>query len=136
MAANTAPIYTLTPDIAWTTAITAANTNMDGTGTVSTVFTAQANGSYVKKLFARAAGNCTGSVLRVFINNGNTNATAANNVLYTEVTLPTTTASATSALPAIEIPLEFALPAGYKINVTLGTAVSAGWVVGVLGGDY
>lgn len=145
MAANTTPIYTVTPDIQWGSAdgnggtagpLKTQNTAMDGTGTVLTVFTATTNGSYVKKLVARAAGSCTGSVLRIFINNGSTNATIANNILLSEVTLPTTTAIATAALPAIEVPLEFALPNGYKINVTLGTTVSAGWCVSVVGGDY
>lgn len=145
MAANTSPIYTLTPDIAWGSAdgnggtagpLKTANTAMDGTGTVLTVFTAQTNGSYVRKLIARAAGTCTGSVLRVFINNGSTNATIANNILIDEITLPATTAIATAALPTIQVPLEFAMPNGYKINVTLGTTVSAGWWVSVIGGDY
>jgi hypothetical protein len=145
MSANTAPIFTLTPKIQYASAdgdggtagpIKTANTNMDGTGTVNTVWTAGANGSYVRKIFARAAGACTQSVLRVFINNGSTSATIANNIFYTELTLPTTVASAISALQPAEIPLEFAIPATYKILVTIGTTVSAGWFVGVIGGDY
>ena len=48
MPANTAPIFTLTPDVQWgTTTVATANTAKDGTGTVLTVFTAGANGSYV-----------------------------------------------------------------------------------------
>jgi len=109
---------------------------MDGTGYVTTVFTAGANGSYVSQLIARPVGTNIATVLRVFINNGSTNATQANNCLYTEITLPASTANAAGALQGISIPLNFALPAGYKINVTLGTAVATGYRVMCQGGDY
>jgi hypothetical protein len=145
MPANFNPIFTLTPDIQWGTAdgnggtagpLKTQNTAMDGTGTVLTVFTAGANGSYVQRLVARAAGTNIASVMRVFINNGSTNATIANNTLIGESTLPATTASAVGALQPIEIQLNFALPAGYKINVTLGTTVVAGYIPTCIGGDY
>jgi hypothetical protein len=109
---------------------------MDGTGFVTTVFTAGANGSYVSQLIARPVGSNVATVLRVFINNGSSNGTQANNCLYTEATLPISTASAVSALQGISIPLNFALDGGYKINVTLGTAVLGGYRVMVVGGDY
>jgi hypothetical protein len=149
MPANTSPIFTLTPDIQWGSVddnaaatagpIITANTAMDGTGYVTTVFTAGANGSYVNRLIARPTGTNIASVLRAFINNGSTNATQANNCLYGEVTLPATTANAAAALQPVEMQLNFALPAGYKINVTLGTTVTGtnpGYRVMVIGGDY
>ena len=146
MSANTAPIFTLAPDIQWGAAdgnggsagpLLTANTARDGTGTVLTVFTADAtNGGYVQKLIARAVGTNTASVLRVFINNGSTNSTIANNILIAEITLAATTASAVAALQPYEVPLNFALPAGYKINVTLGTTVAAGYFISVIGGKY
>ena len=61
---------------------------MDGTGTVTTVFTAGSNGSYVQRIVARPAGTNVASVLRVFINNGSASSTNTNNVLFTEVSLP------------------------------------------------
>lgn len=145
MTANQNPIFTGTPDIQWGSAdgnggtagpLKTANTAVDGTGTVLTVFTAGSNGSYVQRLIARPAGSCTTSVLRVFINNGSTNATIANNILVGEISLPTTTLTQLAALTPFELPLNFALPAGYKINVVLGTTVSAGYCVSVIGGDY
>lgn len=113
-----------------------ANTALDGTGYVSTVFTAGANGSYLQRLLIRAVGSNAATVLRVFLNNGSTNATQANNCLIAEVTLPLTSASTTSALAPAEVPLNFAIPAGFKINVTLGAAVSAGYRVCCIAGDY
>lgn len=138
MAANTAPIFTLIPETQWgATAITTANTAKDGTGTVLTVFTAGAtDGSYVQRVRFRPSGTCVQTVARLFINNGATNATAANNILFDEITLSAITGSETAAQPSFEIPLNFALPAGYKLNVTIGTTVAAGWYVSAIGGDY
>ena len=138
MAANTSPIYSRLGDIQWgATALTTANTAKDGTGTVLTVFTADATeGGRVETITFRAAGTNVATVARVFINNGSTNGTAANNILYTEITLPITTLSEVAALTNQSITLGFALPAGYKINCTIGTTVAAGYYISVLGGKY
>jgi len=113
-----------------------ANTAMDGTGFVTPVFTAGANGSYLLRLIARPVGTNIASVLRVFLNTGSANSTQANNVLITEATLPASTANAAGALVPVELPLNFAIPAAYVLNVTLGTAVAAGYRVTVIGGSY
>jgi hypothetical protein len=138
MAANTAPIFSIAGDVEWgTTAITTANTAKDGTGTVLTCFTADAtNGGFVQRIRFRSAGTNIATVARVFINNGSTNATAANNILYDEITLAATTISEVAALPVYELPLNFALPAGYVLNVTIGTTIAAGYFVSVIGGKY
>lgn len=141
MPANTAPIFSAKGSIQWNPAIlTAANTAKDGTGTVATVATGNATGNNagnsVSRLIARALGTNVATVLRVFINNGSTNATALNNTLLAEMTLPATTLSEVAAQPDYVLPLDFVLPAGYKINCTLGTAVAAGYALTVLGGEY
>jgi len=136
--ANTAPIFSSAGDIKWgTTPITTANVAKDGTGTVLTVFTADAtNGGFVQRIRFRSAGTNIATVARVFINNGSTNATAANNVLFDEITLAASTLSETSSQVTNELPLNFALPAGYVLNITLGTTVAAGYYVSVIGGKY
>ncbi len=146
MAANTLPILTKVGDIQWGSTdgdggsagpLKTANTAKDGTGTVLTVFTADAtNGGFVRSVRFRAAGNCTATAARVFINNGSTQATLANNILFDELTLATTTISEVAALQIYEIFLNVALPPGYKLLVTLGTTVSAGYFVSVVGGKY
>lgn len=138
MAQNTAPIYGLVPHIGWgTTALATANTAKDGTGTVLGVFTADAtDGSFVQRIRFRAAGTNIATVARVFINNGSTNSTAANNILWDEITLAATTLSEVAALSTYELPLNFALPAGYVINCTVGTTVAAGYYISVIGSDY
>ena len=137
MAQNTQPIFTLTPHTSWTPIITAANTAMDGTGSVNAAFTATTNGSYLKKIIARANGtNASASVARIFLNNGSTNATPGNNALIAEIGLPITTASNSSPQSDFQFPLDFAIPASYVINVALGTAAAGGWTFTVVGGDY
>jgi hypothetical protein len=137
MPANTAPIFSRRSRIDWVNNITAANTARDGTGTVDTVFTADAvEGSFVNKLIVRPRGTNVARVMRVFVNNGLTNATAANNVLVSEIGLVATTATEVAAVTGIELPLNLALPAGFRLQVTLGTAVAAGFGVAVAGGDY
>ena len=138
MAANTAPIFSIAGDVQWgTTAITTFNTAKDGTGTVLTVFTADtSNGGFVQRVRFRAAGTNIATVARVFINNGLTNSTPSNNILFDEITLAATILSEVAALTVYELPLNFALPAGYKLNITLGTTVAAGYYVSVIGGKY
>jgi hypothetical protein len=138
MPANTQPIFSSLGDIQWgPTAITTANTAKDGTGTVLTVFTADAtNGGFVQRIRFRSSGTNIATVARVFINNGSANSTPANNILYDEITLAATTLSEVAALAVYELPLNFALPPGYKLNVTLGTTVAAGYFVSVIGGRY
>ncbi len=141
MAANTAPIFSAQGSIQWAASIlTAANTAKDGTGTVTTIATGNNTGNnagnFVQRLIARPLGTNVATVLRVFINNGGANTTAANNALIAEMTLPATTLSEVAAQPDLVLPLNLALPPGYKINCTLGTAVAAGYQASVIGGQY
>jgi len=137
MPANTTPIFPLTPKINWgATALATANAAKDGTGTVLTVFTAGANGGRVDYIKSRAIGTNTATVMRVFINNGSDPTTAANNVLFMERTIAATTLSEVAELADVYIPLDLSLPAGYVLNVTIGTTVAAGLRVSAVGGDY
>mgnify|MGYP000087075300 CR=1 FL=1 len=134
---NTEPIFTGTPAFGIGAAVTAANTATDGTGTVTTIFTADAtNGGFVGFVKLKPLGTNVASKAYLFVNNGSTNATATNNVMVAEITLPATTASNTAALVELGYNLQLALPAGYKVNMTIGTAVSAGWIASVEAGSY
>lgn len=135
MPANTAPIYPLTPEVSWGT-VTTANTAKDGTGTVVPIFTAGANGSRVDYVKVRALGTNVATVMRFFINNGLTNATAANNSLIMERTIALTTLNEAAELADTIVQLDISIPAGYVLNVTIGTTVAAGLQVTAFGGDY
>jgi hypothetical protein len=138
MAANNNPIFSRLGDIQWSSAaVTAANTAKDGTGTVTTIFTADATeGGYVERIRVVPVGTNVATVARLFINNGSTNATPANNTYFDQISLPATTNTETAALSSIEFTIRAAIPAGYKLNVVLGTAVAAGWAFTVIGGKY
>lgn len=139
MPANTQPIYSIAPDVQWNTipSGTTANTAVDGTGTVFTVFTADAtNGGFVQSIRVKAASVSTATVIRFFINNGSTNATAANNVFFDELAIPTITSSNTAAVVLFEVPLGFALPPGYKINCCYATSVTGAISLCTFAGKY
>lgn len=136
MAANTSPIFILTPTVQWSSSGTSANTNFDGTGTVATVFTASTNGSRIEKIKLKHLGTNVATVIRLFINNGSSNTTAANNSLYKEVTMAANTASQTAESTEVEIPVDLVLPASYKITCTTGTAIASGVQVTAVGGHY
>ena len=138
MPANTSPIFSRLGDIQWNPAfITVANTAKDGTGTVATIFTADTtNGGFVQKIIARPVGTNVATVLRIFMNNGSANTTAANNSLIAEMTLPATTLSEVAAQPDYVLPINQALPVGYRLIATIGTAVAAGYQVSAIGGKF
>jgi hypothetical protein len=139
MPSNTSPIFSKAGDIQWNDSpIVTANTTTDlTTGTSYLIFTADpTNGGYIQKLRIRALGTNVATVMRIWLNNGSTIATSSNNVLYDEVSLQVSTVSQTSALSVYELPLNFALPLGYTIYVTLGTTVVAGFDVTAIAGKY
>jgi hypothetical protein len=135
---NTSPIFSVASAIEWSSgAITAANTTTDLTsGTIYAIFTGGTNGSYIQRIRFRHLGTNIATVARVWINNGSTTGSAANNTLWDEITLAANTLSQTAAAINYELPFGFALPAGYVIYVTLGTAVAAGFKATIIGGDY
>jgi len=137
MAGNQLPIYSKVGDIQFGTAVFATgSTTKDGT-TSTVVFTADAtNGGWVERIRFRAAGTNIATVARIWINNGAAIGTATNNILWDEITLPATTLSEVAAQPNYELPLNVALPPGYRIAVVLATTVAAGYYVTVTGGKY
>lgn len=142
MAANVEPIYSKIGDIQWAVDMTAGNNTADiTTGTSYLVFTADAtNGGFVREMRIKAqpGNNTAATVARVWINNGSTTGTSSNTSFFTETTIAGTTASATASLPDTVIPLNFALPPGYKLYLTFGTAPggSGKFSATVIGGKY
>lgn len=138
MAANNAPIFVGAPNFGGlgNAALTAANTAKDGTGTVLTIFTAGLNGSYLRTLILKPLGTNVATVLRLFLNNGSANSTATNNAMFKEIPLPAITLTETAAQSDFEYALTRAIPAGWKILAVIATAVAAGWVPTVEGGDF
>ena len=143
MAANTAPIFTLTPDVSTNNgtgngaAITTATGDYTGaSANYVLVHTAGANGSAIDRLRFKAIGTNVATVARIFINNGSTNATATNNNFFGEYSLPATTASNTVGTADIDYPMGIRLPSGWKVYVGVATTVAAGWTCIALAGQY
>jgi len=143
MAANTSPIYSISGDVSNNNAtgmnqlVTAAANDYTGIDAdVSLIFTADADGSFVQRIRFKAGGSNIATVARIYINNGSSPGTATNNTFYGEVSLPATTAIATAATMDIDYPMNFALPASFRLYFGLGTAVAAGWVATVIAGKY
>lgn len=108
--------------------LTAANTALDGTGT--TLVLAPAVKCRVRSVICRHLGTNVVTVARVFVNNGSSAATPANNSLIEEATIAANTLSQIAASPKTVIPLGsdggIILPSTHKILITIGTAVAAG----------
>lgn len=140
MAANTAPIYSISGAIGLGTPITAVVTDYNGTGANNVIaFTANAtNGGFVQRIRFKAAGTNAVAVARIYINNGSTNTTASNNSFYGELQLATTTATTTAATADLDYPMNFALPPGYRIviGISAATTLASGWVPTVIAGAY
>lgn len=148
MAANTSPIFSLTPQIG-VGAATAANTVGDGGGTIATdifkVFTAGADGAWVSRIRFQAASsaaatNTTATVARVFVSSITSGATTnANTFLIAEVGLGVVAADhSTNATNPVDIQLNFALPASWTILITNHAAPAANtrWMATVYAGNY
>ena len=77
-------------------------------------------------------------ILRIIYGNLFEDRNLVNNVLFDEITLAATTAIQTAATAVYELPLNIALPPGYRILTTLGTVQSAGggWFATAIGGSY
>ena len=139
MSANIQPIYSKIADIQWSTEIVqSANTTTTLTsGTIYPIFTADTtNGGYVQRVRFRPLGSNVATVARIWINNGSITTTAENNSLWDEISFPIITVSQTAAQATYELPLNFPLPPSYRLYITLGTVVAAGFDVTVIGGKY
>jgi len=142
MPANVQPIYTRLGDIQWTSNMIFQNTTTDLTaGTIYLAFSADpTNGGYVQRIRFKptniASSATTPTVARIWINNGSTTGTSANNTFIDEISLPAVTGSASASVPVYEIPLNIAMPPGYTIYVTLGTNTAIGYRATVFGGKY
>lgn len=140
MPGNASPIYSRVGAISLGSGITAVVTDYDGTGVNNVVaFTADStNGGYVQRIRFKAKGANAVAVARIYFNNGSTNATATNNTFYGEISLPSTTASTTSATAEVDYPINVALPPGYRIviGISAATTLASGWVPTVIAGAY
>ena len=133
------PVFASTPLFGFVESMTLADTSKgaDLSGAnVRTLLTAGSNGALVRTLRFFTLGTNVATVFRIFINNGGALNVAANNVLYAEFGVPSTFITEVSQQAVNEMSLNLALPAGYKVVVTMATAVAAGYAVSAIGADF
>lgn len=128
MAANTNPIFPLTPVLGCATLATAA-TEKDGS-TATSLLVAGENGTRLERIVAKPIGTNVATVLRLFI------VGTGYNVIIAEQTIAESTASEVAALAEYIIALDYTLPYGATLKAALGTTVAAGVQVAAFGGDY
>lgn len=130
------PGYAATPKVG-VGALSAANTNRNGTGTIETVFTAGASGSRVDRIVIKATGNTTPGTVRLFIYTGSTY------YLWREIAVSAITVSATvggfesamSSNNAADIGfLPLSLPTGYSLRASTHNAETFNVIAN--GGDF
>lgn len=129
MAANTQPIFTITPKIG-IAQVSEANANRDGTGTVITVITGATYGTRLNRIEIQATGITTAGMLRLFISNG------TNTRLWKETVVSAITPSAAvAAFSASIVPSEpLILPSGYSLIASTEKAETFNIIVHA--GDY
>lgn len=141
MAINTIPPYVKSGKIGWNTVnILTGNTSVVPTGTVGTdlglLYTVGTDGEFIEKITVIPSGTNVATVIRIFVNNGNSVAVAANNNLIGEIQCPASTVSQTTAQSRLGLEVNQAFPDGYKLYYTIGTSVAAGFSIAVWGGTY
>lgn len=150
MAQNTSPIFSLVPVVGFGTITgNVGLTRSDGVGTIGTdifkIFTADAtDGSFVSKIrinpAATTSTTMTASVLRFYISTITSGATtAADTVLYQELTVAALAAAHTSSgVNFYEVSFNFPLAPGQTILVSIDDNLAANtrWQFLIFGGDY
>jgi hypothetical protein len=108
------------------------------TPATGTIIAYPINGIKIEKvIFQPTAANSATTAARIFVNNGQSAATAANNIYVKDATLPINTLSEVATMAQTEITLNMVLPPFYKLNITLGSSTGiGGFAVYVIGGAY
>ena len=150
MAANTAPIYSIGPDIQSSVMMLAVNASLyDIAGTIGTdiylIYTAPTEGGFVQRIRFKYAGNSTTTsvacIAKVWLTSVNTGTPTIGTQAWflDEIALPATGAlSVTVPAPTYDMPLNFAIPSGKYLCIKLTAAqpASFGWMAMVIGGKY
>lgn len=129
MTANTDPIFTGTPKVGFG-ALSTANANRDGTGTLATVFTAGSNGGRIDKAVVKATVSTSAGMVRLFLHDG-----AAYHAL-TEI--PVRAVTVGPDIPAFETVIDFlgglVIPGAYSLRASTHNAEAI--EVTAFGGDF
>jgi hypothetical protein len=132
----TTPNFSATPKVG-IGALSVANTNRDGTGTIVTVFSAGSSGSRIDAIVIQATATTTAGMVRLYVHNGTTA------YLYDEV--PVIAVTPAASVPAWSVALgnnaplstgryPLMLPTGYSLRAAPQNAET--FNVTAVGGDF
>jgi hypothetical protein len=128
--------------------ISTANTNRDGTGTVTILWTAPAfvdatnpGGSRIERITIVGTGTVTAGMVRLFVSSDAASNTASNTFLYEEVPVTATTPSTTvqafnASLQAVTYQTLYPIIIGPGCTLRVSTANAESFVVTAMGGDF
>ena len=133
MAAGINPIFVATPRFASASTGVNANTALDGSGTITTLFTAGSNGSYIEDVYLTHLGTNVATVVRFFVD---ITGLGTSYKLLHEETMAANTLSQTADSVSNYWGANIVLPAGATVGITIGTAIAAGIMVSAVGGDF
>jgi len=134
MAANTSPIFALTPEAAFVT-VTAATTDRTGatTANLSELLTAATDGTKITQIGAKAGGSNAATIVLIFI----TNTSGTNPKLYDEIAMEAVTAgTTTTSQRQVTAYSDLQLKSGQKVLVGITVAVTDGINIFAIKGDY
>ena len=133
MAANTSPIFTLTPILAVAT-ISAANTNRDGTGTIVAVVTGGTNGTRIERVTVEATVTTSAGIVALYIDPNTGTFHLWQEIAVTAATVSTTVLGfATEFVRSDGLPLVI-LPPSYRIGAA--TQIANNFRIIAHGGDF
>ena len=112
-----------------TAALSTANPNLDGTGTIATVITAASNGTLLKTCTIKALGNTTRGIVRFFIGDG-----GGFTRIIDEVDIPAIIQSSKQEAFSISYDMDWCLKAGYTIGAS--TEKAENFAITIEGLDY
>ena len=127
----TSPQFAASPRIG-VAAVSTANTNRDGTGTIATVLTAGSNGTRIEEIRMQATGDPADSIVTLFLHDG------TNFWLFDEADLGNPAAASTTVTGAEFVATydNLVLPSGWSLRAAITVALTAGVInVFALGGD-
>lgn len=130
---SSAPAFASTPRMGHA-AVTAANSNLDGSGTVATILAAGSAGTKIERIFAKARGTTTAGMLRFFVWDG-----ASTYRLVAEI--PVAAATPSGTVSAWEGSIDFStpdkllhIPSGFSLVASTHNAEN--FNAFAFGGDY
>jgi hypothetical protein len=108
--------------------VSTANTALDGTGTIVTIFTAGASGSRLDSVTVKATATVANGIVRLFVHNGTTA------FLLCEIIVLASTSSTTVTSFEDGRKLDMVLPSGWSLRAS--TTIAQPLNVIAVGGDF